>query len=53
MCEAHECVIAAENEWRLENCESYDYEPLGCNNPFVCVECEGAWTCEDIAYYTM
>jgi hypothetical protein len=40
-----------ENQWRTENCPEYGY--LYCEMPFVCVECEGAWTCNDIETVTL
>lgn len=47
-CEIHDCVLRYENEWRAENCP--DYGMAYCENPFEpCAECEGAWTCSDIA----
>jgi hypothetical protein len=46
MCELFECIVNCENEWRAEYCP--DSEPVYCANPYVCPECEGEWTCEDI-----
>jgi hypothetical protein len=50
-CEIHDCVVACENQWRTENCPEYGY--LYCDMPFVCAECEGAWSCEDIENITI
>jgi hypothetical protein len=49
VCEVHDCVVMAENEWRHEYCE-YS-EDLYCTCPFTDVEpatCDGAWNCTDI-----
>jgi hypothetical protein len=46
-CEAFECVVMCENEWRTENCP--EYGELYCVCPFANEECQGLWTCDDIA----
>jgi hypothetical protein len=33
-CEVHSCVVAAENEWRAENCP--EYGAAYCETPFNC-----------------
>jgi hypothetical protein len=35
-----------ENTYRTENCPGYGM--AYCENPYFCVECEGAWDCEMI-----
>jgi len=49
--EVFDCVVMAENEFRATNCP--DYPMIACENPFPCVECDGAWTCEDIYYISV
>jgi len=49
-CEVHACIVACENAWRDENCPGYG--DLYCDCPFVVLECEGAWDCDDIKYYS-
>lgn len=36
----------SENEWRAEMCP--DSEPVYCEGPFDCMECDGQWSCDDI-----
>jgi hypothetical protein len=45
-CEIHNCIVKCENEWRHEHCP--EAEDLYCYSPYTCVECPGAWDCEDI-----
>jgi len=52
MCEAHRCLIDAENMWRDENCGA-DAVHMYCANYFECADCPDAWTCDDIEYYTI
>jgi len=47
-CEAFDCIVIVENQWRAEYCPEYGL--LYCENPFVCNVCEGAWNCDDIYY---
>jgi hypothetical protein len=50
--ESHDCIVMCENEWRYEYCPE-DFPELYCENPFICEECIGAWTCEDIFNVTV
>jgi hypothetical protein len=43
MCEAYECVVMMENEWRAENCPGFG--DAFCENPYEDCTCEGAWEC--------
>jgi hypothetical protein len=45
-CEVHTCVVAMENTWRLENCDSFN--TLYCDCPFTSLDCAGQWNCETI-----
>jgi hypothetical protein len=36
-----------ENEWRQANCPGYAL--VYCDCPYIDIECEGAWTCDEIA----
>jgi hypothetical protein len=40
-----------ENEWRDEYCPEYGH--VYCDCPFYIPECDGAWTCTDIANITV
>jgi len=46
-CEAHACITMIENDYRVEYCP--DYELAYCMCPFEMSECDGAWSCEDVA----
>ena len=56
-CEMFDCVIVAENDWRVEYCPNE--ELLECECPFDAAElpemeeydeelCEGLWECDDV-----
>jgi hypothetical protein len=39
-----------ENEWRATECPNFG--DLFCENPYDDITCDGAWSCDDIAYIT-
>jgi hypothetical protein len=50
-CEAFECLVEVENEWRAEACPAYG--DAYCENPFDdCETCPEGMNCSDLADFT-
>jgi hypothetical protein len=44
-CEIHDCILNAENEWRVAACPGFPEASCDCEGPY---ECPGEWNCDDI-----